>query len=267
MAGRPHAAATPSGRPRLGLGAGRGEAGRGRAHLERGRTDHCRRIPGRPRCAAPDDRAGSAPGRRSGAPAAGGPRRSGPRGPAAREGRPRNPERRPAPRGPLGGGLDSGRAVDAAAPRPRRPGEGLRPADRGGRSGDGGGADRSASLGVRQPGVHRGEVARPRGRAGLCRRPLPDRLRRPGQRGGRGEVWSAGPGKPSLLEPVGVHADHRGRGFGTAISVAAAAVLRELGASSALVSTPTSNTAAVAAAYQAAGYEPSSERLDVSRAA
>lgn len=79
-------------------------------------------------------------------------------------------------------------------------------------------------------------------------------------------VWSAGPGRPGLLEPVGVHADHRGRGYGTAISVTAAAALREMGASSALVSTPSSNTAAVAA-YRAAGYEPSPERLDVSRAA
>lgn len=78
-------------------------------------------------------------------------------------------------------------------------------------------------------------------------------------------VWSAGPGRPGLLEPVGVHADHRGRGYGTAIGVAAAAALRELGASSALVSTPSSNAAAVAA-YRAAGYEPSPERLDVSRA-
>lgn len=79
-------------------------------------------------------------------------------------------------------------------------------------------------------------------------------------------VWSAGPGRPGLLEPVGVHADHRGRGHGRAISVAAAAALRELGASSALVSTQSSNAAAVAA-YRAAGYEPSPERLDVGRAA
>jgi ribosomal protein S18 acetylase RimI-like enzyme len=79
-------------------------------------------------------------------------------------------------------------------------------------------------------------------------------------------VWSAGPGKPGLLEPVGVHADHRGRGHGTAICVAAAATLREMGASSALVCTPSSNAAAVAT-YRAAGYEPSPERLDVSRAA
>ncbi|MET9918394.1 GNAT family N-acetyltransferase [Streptomyces sp. NPDC006435] len=79
-------------------------------------------------------------------------------------------------------------------------------------------------------------------------------------------VWSAGPGRPGLLEPVGVHADHRGRGHGTAISVAAAAALREMGASSALVCTPSSNAAAVAT-YRAAGYEPSPERLDVGRAA
>lgn len=79
-------------------------------------------------------------------------------------------------------------------------------------------------------------------------------------------VWSAGPGRPGLLEPVGVHADHRGRGYGTAISVAAAAALRELGASSALVSTPSSNSAAVAT-YRAAGYEASPERLDLSRVA
>ncbi|MFJ4503832.1 GNAT family N-acetyltransferase [Streptomyces sp. NPDC088864] len=79
-------------------------------------------------------------------------------------------------------------------------------------------------------------------------------------------VWSAGPGRPGLLEPVGVHADHRGRGHGTAISLAAAATLRELGASSALVGTPTSNTAAVAT-YNAAGYEPAPERLDLTRSA
>ena len=79
-------------------------------------------------------------------------------------------------------------------------------------------------------------------------------------------VWSAGPGRPGLLEPMGVHADHRGRGHGAAISVAAAAALREMGASSALVCTPSSNAAAVAT-YRAAGYEPSPERLDLSRPA
>src|SRR5436305_974719 len=51
-------------------------------------------------------------------------------------------------------------------------------------------------------------------------------------------VWSAGPGRPGLLEPMGVHREHRGHGYGTAITVAAAAALQELGSSSAIVCTP-----------------------------
>jgi len=66
-------------------------------------------------------------------------------------------------------------------------------------------------------------------------------------------VWSAGPGRPGLLEPVGVHRDHRGHSYGTAISLAAAAALRDLGSSSALVATSSSNQAAVAT-YASAGY-------------
>ena len=79
-------------------------------------------------------------------------------------------------------------------------------------------------------------------------------------------VWSAGPGRPGLLEPVGVHADHRGRGFGAAICVAAAAELRSMGSSSAMVCTPSANTAAVST-YTSAGYQPLAERLDRTRAA
>ena len=67
-------------------------------------------------------------------------------------------------------------------------------------------------------------------------------------------VWSAGSGRPGLLEPLGVHEDHRGHGYGTAISVAAAAALREMGASSATVCTPSSNVGAVAA-YASAGFQ------------
>ena len=59
-------------------------------------------------------------------------------------------------------------------------------------------------------------------------------------------VWSAGPGRPGLLEPVGVHRDHRGRGYGTAISLAAATALRAMGSSSATVCTASSNVRAVA---------------------
>ena len=66
-------------------------------------------------------------------------------------------------------------------------------------------------------------------------------------------VWAAGPGRPGLLEPVGVHRDHRGHGYGTAISLAAAVALRDVGASSATVATPSSNRAAVAT-YASAGY-------------
>lgn len=66
-------------------------------------------------------------------------------------------------------------------------------------------------------------------------------------------VWSAGQGRPGLLEPLGVHQDHRGHGYGTAISLAAAAALREMGASSATVCTPSSNVGAVAA-YASAGF-------------
>ncbi len=66
-------------------------------------------------------------------------------------------------------------------------------------------------------------------------------------------VWSAGPGRPGLLEPMGVHRDHRGHGHGTAICLAAAAALRDVGASSALVATPTSNEGAVAT-YASAGF-------------
>ncbi|WP_030922467.1 GNAT family N-acetyltransferase [Streptomyces sp. NRRL B-24720] len=67
-------------------------------------------------------------------------------------------------------------------------------------------------------------------------------------------VWSAGPGKPGLVEPMGVHEDHRGRGYGRAITVAGAAALREMGSSSVRVCTPSSNVGGVAT-YKAAGFE------------
>ncbi|MFF3950014.1 GNAT family N-acetyltransferase [Streptomyces sp. NPDC001902] len=66
-------------------------------------------------------------------------------------------------------------------------------------------------------------------------------------------VWSAGPGKPGLLEPMGVDREHRGHGHGQAITLAAAAALQGLGSSSAIVCTPSSNVAAVAT-YTSAGF-------------
>jgi len=74
-------------------------------------------------------------------------------------------------------------------------------------------------------------------------------------------VWSAGPGKPGLLEPMGVHREHRGQGYGKAITVAASAALQGLGSSSAIVCTPSANVGAVAT-YESAGFQQLPERRD-----
>lgn len=78
-------------------------------------------------------------------------------------------------------------------------------------------------------------------------------------------VWSAGPERPGLLEPMGVHRDHRGRGHGRAITLAAAAALRELGSSSAIVATPSALVGAVAT-YESAGFRRRPEVRDRCRA-
>lgn len=81
-------------------------------------------------------------------------------------------------------------------------------------------------------------------------------------------VWSAGPGKPGLVEPTGVHENHRGHGYGRAITVAGVsgvAALRELGSSGARVCTPSSHAGAVAT-YRAAGFEVRAEVRDRVRA-
>jgi ribosomal protein S18 acetylase RimI-like enzyme len=77
-------------------------------------------------------------------------------------------------------------------------------------------------------------------------------------------VWSAGPGKPGLIEPLGVSAEHRGRGYGLAVCVGAAAELKRLGSSSALVCTPSARAGAVAT-YKSAGFQRLPERLDRTR--
>jgi ribosomal protein S18 acetylase RimI-like enzyme len=79
-------------------------------------------------------------------------------------------------------------------------------------------------------------------------------------------VWSAGPDRPGLIEPMGVHRDHRGQGFGTAITVAGAAALQRLGSSSAIVCTPSANTGGVAT-YAAAGFRRLHEIQDLRRGA
>jgi ribosomal protein S18 acetylase RimI-like enzyme len=79
-------------------------------------------------------------------------------------------------------------------------------------------------------------------------------------------VWSAGPGRPGLLEPVGVGREHRGRGYGTAITLAAATALRNLGACCADVVTPGSNAEAIAT-YSSAGFQAMTPRFDRYRSA
>jgi GNAT superfamily N-acetyltransferase len=77
-------------------------------------------------------------------------------------------------------------------------------------------------------------------------------------------VWSAGPGRPGLLEPMGVHREHRGHGYGTAITLAAAAALRRLGSSSATVCTRSSNLGAIAT-YRSAGFQQLPDVPDLRR--
>lgn len=77
-------------------------------------------------------------------------------------------------------------------------------------------------------------------------------------------VWSAGHGRPGVIEPLGVHLDYRGRGHGVAMVLAAATAMRQMGCSSATVATPSANKAAVAT-YQAAGFTTSGEVSDFRR--
>jgi ribosomal protein S18 acetylase RimI-like enzyme len=79
-------------------------------------------------------------------------------------------------------------------------------------------------------------------------------------------LWSAGPGRPGLIEPMGVHRDHRGHGYGKAITIAGAAALQELGSSSAMVCTKSSNVGGVAT-YESAGFQQLPERRDRYRGA
>lgn len=77
-------------------------------------------------------------------------------------------------------------------------------------------------------------------------------------------VWSAGAGRPGLIEPLSVARDHRGQGHGRALTVAAAAHLRELGASSTTVATPSANVGAVAT-YRSAGMRELPQVRDLRR--
>lgn len=67
--------------------------------------------------------------------------------------------------------------------------------------------------------------------------------------------WLAGPGRCAILEPVGTHRDHQGRGHGSRVIAAACVALARSGASGVAVHTPVSNLGAVAA-YGRAGFRP-----------
>lgn len=77
-------------------------------------------------------------------------------------------------------------------------------------------------------------------------------------------IWMAGAGLAALIEPLGVGREHRGHGYGPAITRAGVAMMRELGASRALVATPSDNLAAVAT-YLSAGFTALPQRLDLRR--
>ena len=79
-------------------------------------------------------------------------------------------------------------------------------------------------------------------------------------------VWSAGPGRPGLIEPLGVHCEHRGRGHGVAVTVAAASVLQEMGITSVTVCTPSANVGGVAT-YVRAGFTRADDSRDLRRPA
>lgn len=77
-------------------------------------------------------------------------------------------------------------------------------------------------------------------------------------------VWSAGPGRPGLIEPLGAHPTYRGHGHGRAITIAAANELQQLGASSVGVCTPSSNVGGIAA-YESAGFQKLDDVTDFRR--
>lgn len=77
-------------------------------------------------------------------------------------------------------------------------------------------------------------------------------------------VWTSTQGRPGLVEPMGVHRAHHGRGYAVAITLAGARALQESGASSAAVVAEGSNPAALAT-YQSSGFIAHGEVSDLKR--
>jgi GNAT superfamily N-acetyltransferase len=123
-------------------------------------------------------------------------------------------------------GSERRRAVDAASPRPRGSGGTTRSADRGRRVRSGVRVHRRSPVGMGSArftdGLWRAMAVGLPYTDARCLLAYDDR----GVAVAGATVWSAGPGKPGLLEPVGVHADHRRHGYGREISIAAAAQLK-----------------------------------------
>lgn len=79
-------------------------------------------------------------------------------------------------------------------------------------------------------------------------------------------AWSAGKGRPGLIEPMGVHRDHHRRGYGAAIVTAATVALKEMGSSSAGVAAENANSGALAT-YAKAGFSAQEPVADLKRPA
>jgi ribosomal protein S18 acetylase RimI-like enzyme len=77
-------------------------------------------------------------------------------------------------------------------------------------------------------------------------------------------AWSAGAGRPGLIEPLGVHPDHRRRGLARVMNAAASRALRSMGSSEVVVCTPQSQTGAVEA-YVASGFSAEQSVTDFVR--
>ncbi len=77
-------------------------------------------------------------------------------------------------------------------------------------------------------------------------------------------AWSAGPNRPGLIEPLGVHPKHRRLGYGRALNLAAARTLRSWGASEVTVCAPTSDVGTVQA-YIRSGFVAEAEVYDFVR--
>jgi len=110
------------------------------------------------------------------------------------------------------------RAVDTSPARTHRARGGEWREDRTGWSGVGKGASGASARIIREVDVQRGPLARNGRRIAVRGRPVPHCLRRPEHRGGDGDSMVCRSGKARTARTNGVHREHRGHGYGTAIT-------------------------------------------------